>query len=180
MDVAAIIGSLRKESYNKKVVEFMQSRYERKMEIEILHIRDLPHFDQDVEEDPPQQVKVFKQRVAAADAILIATPEYNHSVPGVLKNALDWLSRVDKVLTGKPVLLIGSTPGMLGTVRAQIHLRQILASPGLSAKVLPGNEVLINFVHEKLDDHGRLVHQQTISFLDDVVNRFIDFVNGQT
>ncbi|WP_066321395.1 NADPH-dependent FMN reductase [Bacillus sp. FJAT-29814] len=178
MNIVTIVGSLRKESFNLKLAKTMEERYQGKFNIKMLDIRNLPYFDQDEENDPPQAVKEFKQEIANADGVIIITPEYNWSIPGVLKNALDWASRVDKVFIGKPVMALGATPGMLGTVRAQMHLREILASPGMQAKILPpgGNEVLINFVNQKIDEQGQLVDEGTLSFLDSKVEAFIDFV----
>src|SRR3954464_15744272 len=143
MKIVTIVGSLRKESYNMHLAKTMQERYKNKFDIEIADIRSLPHFDQDEENIPPQAVKYFKESILSADGVIIITPEYNWSIPGVLKNALDWASRVDKVFIGKPVMALGATLGLLGTVRAQMHLREILAAPGIQAKILPpgGNEV---------------------------------------
>lgn len=182
MNVVAIVGSLRKQSYNMQLARTMQERYEGKLNIEIADIRSLPHFDQDLEYDPPQLVKEFKEAIASADGVIIITPEYNWSVPGVLKNAIDWTSRVDKVFIDKPVMVLGATPGMLGTVRAQLHLREILSAPGIQAKILPpgGNEVLVNFAPQKFDGQTeRLVEEETLSFLDDKVDKFIEFAKLQ-
>lgn len=175
LKVVAMVGSIRKDSYNQKIVEYIKKRYPDLLEIKILKIKDLPHYNQDCELEPPKIVKQFKKSVAEADAVLIGTPEYNHSVPGVLKNAIDWLSRVDKVMNKKPTLIVGASTGMLGTIRAQIHLRQIMAA--ISANVLPGNELLINFVDKKLDDNGNLVDEPTISFLDSVIDEFAHWIN---
>jgi chromate reductase, NAD(P)H dehydrogenase (quinone) len=178
MKIVTLVGSLRKESYNMNLAKTMQDRYKGKMDIEIAEIRSLPFFDQDEENNPPQVVKEFKEAIARADGVLIITPEYNWSIPGVLKNALDWTSRVDKVLIGKPVMALGVTPGMLGTVRAQMHLREILAAPGIQAKILPpgGNEVLIGLANQKFDTQGQLVDEGTLTFLDSKVETFMDFV----
>lgn len=173
MKIVAIVGSIRKESFNLKIAKFMQERYKDRMDIEIVNIRDLPHFDQDIENDPPAVVKEFKKTVADADAVLWVTPEYNYSIPGVLKNAIDWLSRVDKVMIGKPSLIIGASMGLLGTVRAQQHLRDILFSSGVSSPIMQGNEVYIASVHEKCNEAGQFVHEQTITKLDTVVDNFI-------
>ncbi len=175
MKIVALVGSTRKQSFNKQIANFFSERYKEFLEIDIPEIADLPYFDQDVEEEPPEVVKAFKKKVAEAQGVLIVTPEYNHSVPGMLKNSLDWLSRVDKVMNDKPVLIIGASTGLLGTVRCQIHLRQILASPGLAAKVLPGNEVFIGNVQTKLDENGNVTDSSTIDFLDMVVNNYIQF-----
>jgi chromate reductase, NAD(P)H dehydrogenase (quinone) len=162
-----------------QLAKTMQERYKGNLNINIADIRSLPHFDQDEENNPPQPVKEWKEAVSQADGVIIITPEYNWSVPGVLKNALDWASRVDKVFIGKPVMTLGATPGMLGTVRAQMHLREILGAPGIQAKVLPpgGNEVLIGFANQKFDEPtGQLVDEGTLNFLDSKVDAFVDFV----
>ncbi|WP_144548514.1 NADPH-dependent FMN reductase [Bacillus sp. X1(2014)] len=181
MKIVTIVGSLRKESYNMHLAKTLKDRYKDKMDIEIADIRSLPYFDQDEENNPPESVKEFKAAIANADGVLIITPEYNWSIPGVLKNALDWTSRVDKVFIGKPVMALGVTLGLLGTVRAQMHLREILAAPGIQAKILPpgGNEVLIGLANQKFDEQtGQLVDQSTLSFLDSKVDTFIDFVKS--
>ena len=180
MNIVTIVGSLRKNSYNRRLAKTMEERYKDKFNMQIADIRSLPHYDQDEENNPPQAVKDFKDAVSNADGIIIITPEYNWSVPGVLKNALDWASRVDKVFIGKPVMPLGVTLGMLGTIRAQAHLREILASSGIQAKILPpgaGNEVLINFANQKFEEPtGQLVDGETLKFLDSKVDVFIDFV----
>ena len=181
MKIVTIVGSLRKESYNMHLAKTMQERYKDKLEIEIADIGALPFFDQDEENNPSEAVKKFKKSIASADGVMIITPEYNWSIPGVLKNAIDWGSRVDKVFIDKPVMPLGVTLGMLGTIRAQMHLREILASPGVQAKILPpgGNEVLIGFAKQKFDEQtGQLVDEGTLSFLDSKEDTFIGFVKS--
>lgn len=179
MLMQAMVGSLREDSYNLMLINTMKERYQELFEIEILDIGSLPHFNQDRENNPPEIVVAFKKQIFTATGVLIATPEYNWSVPGVLKNALDWLSRGEKVLVNKPVLCMGATTGMVGTVRAQIHLRQILSSPGLSCTMLPpgGNEILIPFFDKKINDAKLLCDEPTLSFLDGVVQKFVQMVS---
>ena len=182
MKIVAIVGSLREKSYNMHLAKTMQERYQDKFAIDIADIRSLPHYDQDEENNPPQAVQEFKELIASANGVIIITPEYNWSIPGVLKNALDWASREDKVFIGKPVMALGATLGMLGTVRAQMHLREILSAPGVQAKILPpgGNEVLIGFAQQKFDENtGKLVDEGTLSFIDNKVEAFIDFVKSE-
>ncbi|MGG3466901.1 NAD(P)H-dependent oxidoreductase [Neobacillus pocheonensis] len=177
MKIVAIVGSLRKGSYNRMLANTIMERYDNKFDLEILDVGQLPHFDQDTETAPAEYVQFFKQKVKEADGVIIITPEYNWSIPGVLKNALDWLSRVDKVLIGKPVMTAGAATGLMGTLRAQLHLRQILTA--LQVKLLPpvGNEVLINHASAKFDEqNGRLTDEATIKFLDDVIERFVALV----
>ncbi|MFC3747032.1 NADPH-dependent FMN reductase [Paenibacillus sp. GCM10012306] len=176
MKVAAIVGSIRKDSYNLKLAQFIKKRYGDKFDLEILSLN-LPFYDQDIENDPPEAVREFKNQVADADAVLWVTPEYNGTIPGVLGNAIDWLSRVDRVMNGKPSWIVGASMGNLGTVKAQLHLREILFSFGISSPLLPGNEVYIGAVHEKFDEAGNLTHEPTIQFLDSVVDNFLTWFN---
>ncbi|MBU5211703.1 NADPH-dependent FMN reductase [Heyndrickxia oleronia] len=177
MKIVAIVGSIRKESYNLKLAKYIQTRYAERFDLEILNIKDLPHYDQDIEMNPPEVVTEFKGKVAEADAVLWVTPEFNYSIPGVLKNAIDWLSRVEKVMIGKPSWIMGATMGALGTVRAQQHLRDILFCPGVGSPLLPGNEVYVGAVHEKIDESGNLTHEPTVKFIDLVVDNFINWMN---
>jgi chromate reductase, NAD(P)H dehydrogenase (quinone) len=181
MKIVILVGSLRKESYNMHLARTIQERYKDQFDSEIADIRSLPHFDQDEENNPPTSVQEYKELIAGADGVVIVTPEYNWSIPGVLKNALDWASRVEKVFIGKPVMALGATPGMLGTVRAQMHLREILAAPGIQAKILPpgGNEILIGLANQKIDERtGQLKDEATLGFLDSKMDGFIDFVKS--
>jgi len=176
MKVVAIFGSIRKESYNMALAKFIQKRYAEKFELEVLSLRDLPMYDQDIENEAPQTVLDFKAKVKAADAVLWLTPEYNGTVPGVMVNAIDWLSRVDKVMIGKPSFMMGASMGNLGTVKAQLHLRDILFSPGINSPLLHGNDVYIGAVHTKFDAEGNLTDEGTVKFLDTVVENFLDWV----
>lgn len=172
MKVVAIVGSIRKESYNKKLAEFIKSRYVSKFDLDILTLNDIPMYNQDIENEPPQAVVDFKAKVKAADAILWVTPEYNSTVPGVLVNAIDWLSRVDKVTIGKPSFVMGASMGNLGTAKAQIHLRNILFAGGVASPVLIGNEVYVGAAHTKFDAAGNLTDEATVKFLDSVIENF--------
>jgi chromate reductase len=179
MKIIALVGSLRKDSYNLQLARTIQERYKGKLELEIVDLRAIPYFDQDAEINPPAVVDQMNKTIADADGVMIVTPEYNWSVPGVLKNAIDWLSRGDKVLIGKPVMTAGVSGGLMGTIRAQLHLREILACPGIQARVLPtaGNEIYINLANDKFAA-GRLEDQQTLQLLDAVIDRFINFVKN--
>lgn len=180
MKVVALVGSLRKDSLNRQLVKTIEQRYSDLFEIEIANIGILPYYNEDDEHTPSKEVQQYKAQIAEADAVIICTPEFNWSIPGVLKNALDWLSRVDRPLVGKPVLPMGVSQGGLGTVRAQLHLRQVLASMGIQANVLPpaGNEILIGGGGQKFKS-GELTHEVTLQFLDEVMKRFVDFVKEE-
>lgn len=172
MKVAVIVGSVRKDSFNRKLAEFVQKRYGNRFEMEILDLSVLPLYNQDIESVEPQEITDFKTAVKKADAVLWVTPEYNSTIPGVLGNAIDWLSRVDKVMIGKPSWIMGASMGNLGTVKAQMHLRDILFAPGLQSPVLIGNEVYVGAVHTKMDEAGNITDEATVAFLDTVVDNF--------
>ncbi|MFF2447906.1 NADPH-dependent FMN reductase [Neobacillus sp. NPDC058068] len=178
MKVVAIIGSIRKESLNKKLAEYIKSRYINKFDLEVLSLNEIPMYNQDIENEPPQEVVDFKAKVKAADAVLWVTPEYNGTVPGVLVNAIDWLSRVDKVMIGKPSIVMGASMGNLGTVKAQMHLRDILFAGGVASPVLIGNEVYVGAAHTKFDSEGNLTDEGTVKFLDTVIDNFTTWMKN--
>ncbi len=154
--VLGIVGSLRRESYNRKLLQAAQRLAPANMQIVEARLEGIPLFNPDRGIPVPTAVQRLKERIRTADAVLIATPEYNYSIPGVLKNALDWMSYppAENPFDGKPVGLIGATTGNFGTLRAQLHLRQILAY--LNADVLTRPEVLVARVGEKLDPNGHI------------------------
>lgn len=175
MKIVALVGSVRQASYNRKLAKFVQQRYADQLDVTIPDLSKLPFYDQDIEQEAPAVVQEFKQAVLDADGVIFVTPEYNHSISGVLGNAIDWLSRVERPLTGKPVMIMGATMGPLGTVRAQGHLRQILDSPGVAARVLPGDEFLMGTVQEKFDANGNVTDDKTVQLLDHCVNDYLKF-----
>jgi len=159
--ILGFAGSLRKSSYNKALLSAAQELVPDGATLEVFDLEGIPPFNQDQENTPPERVKEFKARIRAADAILIATPEYNYSIPGVLKNAIDWASRPhgDNALEGKPVALMGASVGMLGTARAQYHLRQTFV--WLNMHPLNKPEVMVPSVADKVDKTGKLTDSKT-------------------
>lgn len=161
LNILGIAGSLRRASFNRGVVRAAMQLTPPGVTIRSLDIGDLPLYDADLEADPPSVVRALRETVRAADAVLIATPEYNYSVPGVLKNALDWGSRPrsENAWRGKPVAILGATTGLLGTARAQYHLRQMF----VFLEMLPLNrpEVMIARAPEKFDAGGNLTDAET-------------------
>ena len=154
--ILAIAGSLREKSLNRALIRAAQELAPEGVSIEIADLREIPLYDGDVEAagDPPA-VRQLKEQVQQADALLIATPEYNASVPGVLKNAIDWLSRPPQlVLRHKPVAIMGAAPGNFGTARAQSDLRRILAH--VDAYTVQKPEVMLFRAHEAFDAEGKL------------------------
>ena len=159
MLILGIAGSLREGSYNRAALRAAQELVPEGVSLEIFDINGLPGFNQDDESNPPDQVVDLKQRIRAADAILLVTPEYNYSVPGVLKNAIDWASRPygDSAWTKKPVAIMGATVGSLGTARAQYHLRQMFVFLDMYAVNQP--EVMIAQAHKHFDEQGNLTDE---------------------
>lgn len=176
MNIAIIVGSLRKESYNRKIAEFLVDRYD-DMNLEIVPIDKLPLFNEDIENDPPQAVTEFKEKIKESDGVIFVTPEYNHSIPGGLKNALDWCSRVDRVLVKKPTFIIGASSGNVGTARCQSHLVQVLNSPGVMSYILPSTHILIPNVQNDFDEKGNFTNERTINYIDKVMTQFVKWID---
>jgi chromate reductase, NAD(P)H dehydrogenase (quinone) len=155
--VLGMAGSLRKMSYNRALLRAAAELAPADVEIEAFDLAGFPLYNNDLEAVLPDIVKAFKSKVKAADALLFATPEYNYSVPGVLKNAIDWASRPpsDNSFDGKPAAIMGASTGTFGTSRAQYHLRQTFV--GLNMRPINRPEVMVNFAKEKFDAEGRLI-----------------------
>jgi chromate reductase len=161
ISILGFAGSLRKGSYNKAILREALNQLPEDVALELFDLEGIPPFNQDFESNPPQKVREFKQKIRAADAILIATPEYNYSIPGVLKNAIDWASRPygDNAFEGKPVGIMSAAGGMLGGSRAQYQLRQVFVF--LDMHPLNRPEVIVAAAHEKIDQSGRVTDQKT-------------------
>ncbi len=159
--VLGFAGSLRKGSYNKALLRTALEELPEDMELEVFDLEGIPPYDQDLDDDMPDRVKEFKRKVRAADAILIATPEYNYSVPGVLKNAIDWASRPpgDNSWDDKPVAVMSASIGMLAGARAQYHLRQTFVYINMHALNRP--EVMVPNVADKVDANGKVTDAKT-------------------
>ncbi len=173
--ILGFAGSLREDSYNRALLQAGVDHAPPSMEIETFELDDVPLYNGDVEaEGDPEPVAELKQAIDRADGLLIVTPEYNHGLPAVTKNAVDWASRPpEQVLDGKPVAITGATPGMAGTIKAQAKLRDSLAS--VNAHVLQKPGVLVARAHQKFDE-GELVDQETADLLEEFLQNFDDWV----
>lgn len=164
--VLGFAGSLRKASYNRALLRAAAELAPREMTIDQFDIAVIPLYNGDVEAaGDPEGVAAFKAAIRAADGVLMVTPEYNHGVPGVIKNAVDWASRPprDAALSGKPVGIMGASPGAVGTARGQSQLRQ--AFEFTNSYCMPQPEVLVSRVTDKFDENGNLTDQPTREFL---------------
>ena len=167
LHLVALCGSLRKGSYNRSLLATLPPLAPEGMTIEVLEWGHLPVLNTDLEIDgvPPAEVRALQQRIRASDGLLICTPEYNHSIPGGLKNAIDWLSRgpMPHGLFEVPTAILGASDGTIGTTRAQAILRQTLAT--LNAPAMPFPQVLMATAQKKFDAEGKLTDDATREFL---------------
>jgi len=162
MRLLGIAGSLREGSYNRGLLRATRELLPEGVELVEHDLRELPFYDGDLEAaGDPEPVMALKDSIRAAEAIVIATPEYNRGIPGGLKNAIDWASRpaLASPLAGKPVAIMGATTGLAGTARAQQQLRDALEFPG--AMVLQQPEVLVSEAYLRFDENGELVDEET-------------------
>jgi len=166
LKVLGVAGSLRQGSLNRALLRAAIKVAPAGMKIESFDLIDVPLYNGDVEAvGDPAGVTAFKAAIRAADAVLFVTPEYNHGVPGVMKNAIDWGSRPapDAALNGKPVGIIGASPGQTGTARGQSQLRQ--AFEFTNSFCMPQPEILVFRAHEKFDANGELIDAKTAEYL---------------
>ena len=161
LTILGIAGSLRKASLNRAALRAAQQLAPEGVAVEIFELDGIPPYNQDLDANPPESVTELKRRVKAADAILFVTPEYNYSIPGVLKNAIDWASRPygDNAWEGKPVAVMGASAGAQGTSRAQYHLRQCFVF--LNMHTINKPEVFIANAAQKFDAEGNLTDEKS-------------------
>ena len=173
--ILGIAGSLRHESYNRAALRTATTLVPAGARLEPFELDGIPVFNQDEEQNPPAKVAELKRRIREADAILFVTPEYNYSVPGVLKNAIDWASRPygDSAWNGKPAAIMGASPGAIGTARAQYHLRQIL----VYLNMFPINhpEVMIGNAAARFDKEGNLTDETTKDFIRQLFKNLVEW-----
>lgn len=184
LKIIGICGSLRKDSLNRKALNFSKKFFPKDVEFTIIEIGDLPLFNQDLESSPPTSVNEYREKIKSADGILFAAAEYNYSISAVLKNAIEWGSRPygTAVLKGKPVAIMGVSTGMMGTGRGQYHLRQICVQVDMYPLNRP--EVMIPFGREKFEQDGSLHDERTEEKIKKLVDALIiwtkKFSNGYT
>jgi len=173
--ILGIAGSLRHESYNRAALRAATQLMPEGASIEIFELDGIPGFNQDEEQNPPAKVVELKRRIREADAILIVTPEYNYSVPGVLKNAIDWASRPygDSAWNGKPAAIMGASIGAIGTARAQYHLRQMFVFLNMFPINQP--EVMIGNASERFDAAGNLTDDTTKNFIRQLLQTLVEW-----
>ena len=173
--ILGIAGSLRRDSYNRATLRAATELAPDGAAIETFELDDIPGFNQDEEQNPPAKIVELKRRVREADAILFVTPEYNYSIPGVLKNAIDWASRPygDSAWNGKPAAMMGASVGAIGTARAQYHLRQMMVFLNMFPINQP--EVMIANAADRFDAQGNLTDDATKEFIRQLLQSLVDW-----
>lgn len=175
MKLIGIVGTNSAKSTNRQLLEYMQKHFADKAEIELVEIKDLPVFNKPADKQVPDIVLEIAGKIEQADGVIIGTPEYDHSIPAVLMNALAWLSYGIYPLLNKPVMITGASFETLGSSRAQLQLRQILNAPELKANVL-SDEFLLSHSLQAFDRDGNLQDLETVQKLDAIFDDFRLFV----
>ena len=173
--ILGIAGSLRRESYNRGALRAAQQLIPEGATLDVFELDGIPGFNQDKEQNPPEKVAELKRRIVEADAILFVTPEYNYSIPGVLKNAIDWASRPygESAWNGKPAAIMGASIGGIATARAQYHLRQIMVF--LNMFPLNQPEVMIGNAAERFDAQGNLTDDTTKEYIRKLLENLVEW-----
>jgi len=171
-DIAVIVGSLRKDSFNRKLALALDKLQHPALQLSLVKIDDIPLYNQDLDKNLPAAVFRLKEEIAAANAVLFVTPEYNRSIPGVLKNIIDWGTRPypQNVWAGKPMKVIGTSPGAIGTAVAQSHLRSIMVA--IDAILFGQPEVYLVYKEGLIDENFAITVEGTQKFLQGFLDRF--------
>lgn len=172
----ALVGSNADQSTNRQLLQFIQSHFASQADIELLEIKGLALFNKPADKQIPENVKAMADKIEAADGVIISTPEYDHAIPAALMNALNWLSFEVFPFVDKPVMITGASYGTLGSSRAQSHLRQMLHSPELKARLMPGSEFLLSHSLQAFDENNNLKDPQIVEQLEGVFADFMTFV----
>jgi len=178
-NIVVIVGSLRKESFTLKVANALAKLAPATLKLDVVTLHDISFFNQDLEAAPPADWLAFRDKLQKSNGVLIVTPEYNRSIPGVLKNAIDVASRPygKSSFLGKPIGLVGNSPGALGAVSAVKHLQNIM--PGIAGPIMGAPEIYLNGVGDAFDDKGQLTKEPVQKVLQQYIDAFAAFVDKQ-
>ncbi|GAA5416480.1 urocanate reductase [Paraliobacillus ryukyuensis] len=172
-----LVGTNSDKSTNRQLLQFMKQHFSEKATIEIVEIKDLPLFNKPEDKTLPPLVKEVADKIEQADGVIISTPEYDHAVPASLMSALNWLSYGIYPFVDKPVMITGASYGTLGSSRAQAHLRHMLDSPELKARIMPSSEFLLNHSLQSFDEENNLKDLEKTEELSNLFDDFLVFVN---
>lgn len=173
MNIVIVTGSISEQSNNKKIARWFEHEYKDRVGITHFPLKSIPMYNMDIEDDPPEAIHEMRRLFKAADGVVMIAPEYNFSMPGVLKNLLDWTSRGVRVLKDKPIYVVGGSTGRFGTLRSQMHLIQVLNSSGVAADPF-GTQVQISYVHEKFTPEGECTDPDTAKYLREGMDAFLE------
>ena len=178
-NIVALVGSLRKESFTLKIAKALSGLAPDTLKLNVVTLHDISFFNQDLEASPPSDWVAFREKLQKSNGVLFVTPEYNRSIPGVLKNAIDVGSRPygKSSFLGKPVGIVSNSPGPLGAVSAAKHLQNML--PGISGPILGQPEIYLNAVGDAFDDKGEVVKESLLAVLKLYIDAFAAFVEKQ-
>ncbi|TLQ16372.1 NADPH-dependent FMN reductase [Lactococcus raffinolactis] len=176
MKLIGIVGTNSDTSTNRKLLLFMKKHFEETVEIDVCEIADILAFDEPDDKKAPHEVQILSDKITNSDGVIIATPEYDHSIPAALKSVLEWLSYTTRPLIDKPVMIVGASHGSLGTSRAQAHLRQILDAPELKARILPGSEFYLGRSLEAFSQANDLLYADKVTELEGDFAEFLSFL----
>lgn len=177
MNILIVTGSISEKSNNKKIARWFDRHYGGQVELTHFPLKSIPMFNEDIEENPPAEINEMRRLFDEAKGVVMITPEYNHTIPGVLKNMLDWASRGKRALKDKPVFMLGGSTGRFGTIRAQIHLTQILNSPGVAAHLF-SRQIQVDLVDQKFTPEGECLDARTEKYLKRGMDEFIASLTG--
>lgn len=172
-----LVGTNSEKSTNRQLLQYMQKTFNELADIELVEIKDIPLFNKPGDFQVPVIVKEIAQKIEDADGVIISTPEYDHSIPAALNNALAWLSYGIYPFVDKPVMITGASYGTLGSSRAQQHLRQILDAPEMKARIMPSSEFLLSHSLRAFDENGMLKDTLNVERLRNLFEDFIIFVD---
>ena len=176
LKLIAIVGTNSKRSTNRQLLQYMQKHFAEKAEIELVEIKDIPVFNKPADKQVPAEILEIAAKIEEADGVIIGTPEYDHSIPAVLMSALAWLSYGIYPLLNKPIMITGASYGTLGSSRAQAHMRQIMDSPEVKARVMPSSEFLLGHSLQAFDEAGDISNPETVAKLDSLFADFLLFI----
>lgn len=175
--IIGLVGTNSDHSTNRMLLQFIQKHFSNQAQIEVVEIKDIPLFNKPENKQLPVLVQELAKKIEDADGVIISTPEYDHSVPASLINALNWLSYGIFPFVDKPVMTTGASYGTLGSSRAQMHLRQILDAPELKARVMPSSEFLLSHSLQAFDEDASLIDFEQIEKLEGLFEDFQIFMD---
>lgn len=172
----ALVGTNSDKSTNRQLLSYIAKHFADKADIELMEIKDIPLFNKGLMHSIPTSVQEKEAKIAAADGVIIATPEYDHSIPAALQNSLEWFSVGQHPFVDKPVMIVGASYGTLGSSRAQAQLRQILDAPELRAYIMPSSEYHLAHSLQAFDESGALKDSEQIRRLEALFTDFLVFI----